>query len=118
VVESGRYAPLPFSPHCIPHSGTDAAREIENGTLYQLRLIPSGPVGREAMIAAGQKQSITLPAGTYKVVGRVNAPDVLPFYGEIYKSGEQCAVQFTCIENHGERFQWNQLGAECGMASC
>jgi hypothetical protein len=95
VAQGGRYTPLPVSAHCIPHPGPDTSRTIENGTSYQLRLIFGGPVEREATIAPGQKQSIDLPAGRYKVVGRVTAPNVLPFYGEeTYKSGEECAVQF------------------------
>ena len=69
LAQSGRYVPLPASVHCIPYSGTGALRTVENGTSYQLRLVFSGPVDREVAIAPGQKQSINLPVGAYKVGG-------------------------------------------------
>lgn len=94
-VAQGKYTPLPAAAHCVPYSGTGTLRTIENGTSYQLRVMFSGAVEREATIPPGQKQSIDLPVGAYKVVGRVGAANVLPFYGqESYKAGEECAVQF------------------------
>jgi|ERR1017187_6383508 hypothetical protein len=97
TIRGGRYLPLPVpvSGSCVPHSGTGALRVVENGTLYQLRLLFSGPVDREVTISPGQKQSVSLPAGQYKVAGSVNATNVRPFYGEeTYKDAEECAVQF------------------------
>jgi hypothetical protein len=79
----------------MPYSGTGTLRTIENGTSYELRVMFTGAADREATIPPGHKQSINLPAGAYKVLGRVGVSNVLPFYGEeSYKAGEECAVQF------------------------
>jgi hypothetical protein len=96
VVQGGKYTPLPASAPCIPHPGSVSLRTIENGTSYQLRLMLSGPLDRDVTISPGQKQSVDLPAGTYKVVGRVSSTNVLPFYGEeTCRVGEECAVRFS-----------------------
>jgi tetratricopeptide (TPR) repeat protein len=95
VVGSGHYSPLPASGPCAPFSGSGTLRTIENATSYQLRVVFSGPVDREVTIASRGKQTLNLPGGNYQVVGRVDVPIVLPFYGlETYKSGEECGVTF------------------------
>ena len=61
----------------------------------KVRVIFSGPVDREVTIPPGAKQSVNLPGGSYKVVGRLSAPNILPLYGqETYTSGEECGVRF------------------------
>ena len=56
--------------------------EVKNDTAYTLTALFSGPIERRVEVAPGASISVELPPGAYKLVGRVNAPDVLPSYGE------------------------------------
>jgi hypothetical protein len=70
-------------------------RTIENRTAHALRVLFSGPLDIAIELPAGNVQSITLPAGTYKVVGKVSAASVLPFYGEqTYAAGDEYRSHF------------------------
>lgn len=74
----------------------DARRVVRNGTGYQLRVVFTGPVDREIALEPGASQTIILKPGQYTVLGRVSAPDVLPFLGQqSYNSGETYTSQFV-----------------------
>ena len=83
-VRRGKYTPLPQ----IQATGAGASRngmavfEVRNDTAYTLTALFSGPIERRVEVAPGSSTAIELPPGAYKLVGRVNAPDVLPSYGE------------------------------------
>jgi tetratricopeptide (TPR) repeat protein len=96
IAQSGRYAALPAAAQeRAAGLGLGVVRVIENRTPFSLRVVFSGPTDQEIALAAGATQSLTLPAGTYRVLGRVGAPNVLPFYGEqIYESGTRYTSQF------------------------
>lgn len=68
---------------------------VNNSTPYTLSVYFEGPVARSANIAPKQSQALELAAGTFQVAGRVDAADVLPFYGkETYGSSIQYTVTF------------------------
>jgi len=95
VVHSGRFTPLPPLQQRVPVSGTEAVRVVENRTPYPLRVVFSGPADREINVSPGGSESVTLPAGRYKVLGRVASTNVLPFYGEqTYDAATQYTSQF------------------------
>jgi hypothetical protein len=84
VEQGGRYTKLP---QADAESGSDVPAGVcvqifENRTTYTLTVLFGGPVEREERIPAGGSGRIQLPAGIYKVVGRVPAPDVLPSFRE------------------------------------
>lgn len=71
------------------------ARTVENGTSYVLRVAFSGPVDQEIELQPGEKRSLMLPVGTYRVLGRVSAPNVLPFFGtQSYEGGAEYPSRF------------------------
>jgi hypothetical protein len=52
-------------------------------------------IDEAALSPWGQARAMNLPAGLYKVLGRVATSDVLPFYGEqTYNVREECATRF------------------------
>jgi len=83
-IRSGRYTPLPP----IQSMGSASSRnemavfEVRNDTAYTLTALFSGPIERRVEVAPGTSTSVELPPGAYKLAGRVNAPNVLPSYGE------------------------------------
>ena len=72
----------------IQSTGASASRngmavlEIKNDTAYTLTALFGGPTERRVEVAPGGSISVELLPGSYKVAGRVNAPGVLPSYGE------------------------------------
>jgi hypothetical protein len=103
VARSGRYTPFPTAVQQPALGlGLDVLYVIENRTSYPLRVVFSGPADQEITVVPGAAQTITLPAGTYKVLGRVNAPNVLPFYVEqFYESGTKYTSQFFISTSGG-----------------
>jgi hypothetical protein len=96
VAQSGRYTALPApARERAAGLGLGVVQVIENRTSYSLRVAFSGPADRETTIDPGATQTVSLPAGTYRVLGRVDAPNVLPFYGQQkYDSGMKYTSQF------------------------
>ena len=77
-------------------SANISTRVVKNGTGYQLRVVFTGPVDREITLTPGGSETITLPPGEYKVLGRVAAPNVSPFLGsQTYGRGETYTSQFA-----------------------
>ena len=95
---SGRTSPLPSGSPCISDSSlTDGfvRYEVKNSTPYDPRVIMSGPSEHEVHVAPNSSQAATLPAATYKILGRVNSPSVLPFLGtRVLPSGNICGSEF------------------------
>ena len=83
-IRTGKYTSLPP----IQRTGATTSRngmavfEVKNDTAYALTALFSGPIERRVEVAPGSSVSVELPPGAYKLVGRVNALDVLPSYGE------------------------------------
>jgi hypothetical protein len=83
-IMSGKYTPLPpIQTTGVSASGNGmAVFEVKNDTAYTLTVLFSGPTERRLELAPGASISVELLPGSYKLVGRVNAPNVLPSYGE------------------------------------
>jgi hypothetical protein len=81
AVLSGRYNPLPPSRKVGSSGSGPASITVTNGTPYVLTLNYEGVGGTSASIQPHTKTIITLPAASYRVTGRVSAPNVLPFAG-------------------------------------
>lgn len=98
LARSRQYSAMPAPRRTTPDQTLTEGmvqRSVENGTSYTLRILLSGPVNRELRLAPGQRQSLTLPAGAYRVAAHLTAPNVLPFYGEqTYESGAQYESKF------------------------
>ena len=84
VFLSGTYTALPpiQSVGARPSPSGMAILEIKNNTAYTLTALFTGPDDRRIDLAPGRSASVELRPGSYKLVGRVNAPDVEPSYGE------------------------------------
>jgi len=89
VIKSERYTALPTP--TINRSANvpngSALVNIKNDTAYKLTVLLSGPLDRQIEIDPRTSTSINMVSGTYKVVGRVAAANVLPSYGEYSLSG-------------------------------
>ena len=100
---SGRTAPLPTHSPCQSDkllAGGVARYEVKNSTAYALRVILSGPAEREIRMTPNSSQTVTFPAGSYRVLGKVASPGVLPFYGrETFMAGTGCASEFYIQRN-------------------
>ncbi|HEV2200753.1 MAG TPA: OmpH family outer membrane protein [Bryobacteraceae bacterium] len=97
VARSGRYTALPPGSPCQADGslGGLARYEIKNGTVYDLRVILSGPAGQEVHVPPNSSQTVTFPAGTYRILGKVSSPSVFPFFGEqVFPAGAGCGSQF------------------------
>jgi hypothetical protein len=96
AVRNGKYTPLP------PIQSTGAAAspngvgvfEVKNDTPYTLTALFSGPIERRVDVAPRGSLSIYLPAGSYKLVGQVNSPNVLPSYGEHVFDARSAGIEF------------------------
>ncbi len=88
VLRSGRYNSLPPA-QSIGVAGTgQPSLSIQNQTAYELMVLMAGAVEKSLIIPAGGSQNVVLPAGTYRILGRVKAANVLPFFGtQDYASG-------------------------------
>jgi hypothetical protein len=89
VVESKQYTALPMptiNPGIAVPNGITRL-EIRNDTSYALTILLSGPVEQRIEIAAGATVSAEMQAGTYRVVGRANAANVLPSYNQWQLAG-------------------------------
>jgi hypothetical protein len=94
-VRNGRYTPLPpiQSTGAPSHNGMGVF-EVKNNTPYTLTALFSGPIERRVEVPARGSISIELPAGSYKLVGRVDAPNVLPSYGEHVFDASSAGLEF------------------------
>lgn len=83
VVKEGEHGDLPImiDPNTRMRAGPASLR-VRNDTPYTLTVLMSGPADRRLEIAARSGTAIEVPSGTYKVAGKVDAPNVLASYGE------------------------------------
>jgi len=68
--------------------------EVKNRTPYTLTASFGGPVERRVDVAPGSSTSIDLPTGSYRLAGRVDAPNVLPSYAEYVLNASSAGVEF------------------------
>jgi hypothetical protein len=69
--------------------GGMAMETIDNHTVYTLKVLLSGPREQEITIAPGSEQTLTFPAGVYRVLGRASSPSIRPFLGQQdYQAGK------------------------------
>jgi hypothetical protein len=81
IAKSGRYTTLPQAQATTSGGYGLPNISLENQTAYELTVMVAGPLERSVTISPGSSQTVTLPVGTYRVVGRINASNVLPFFG-------------------------------------
>jgi hypothetical protein len=94
-VRNGRYTPLPpIQSTGAPSTNGMGVFEVKNNTPYTLTALFSGPIERRVEVPARGSISIDLPAGSYKLVGRVDAPNVLPSYGEHVFDASSAGLEF------------------------
>lgn len=95
VLRSGQYTGLPPAQRIGSVGSGQPTLSIENRTSYLLTVLLAGPVEQSVSVASGATQKIVVPAGSYRVLGRVNAANVLPFYGnQDYSSGTEYSESF------------------------
>jgi hypothetical protein len=95
VARSGRYSTLP-PPTGSRGGGSGSPKlKITNSTSYGLTVDFAGAVERSLKLASGQSVEIELAPGSYRVLGRVDAPNVLPFLGDHnYEAGGSYTSSF------------------------
>jgi len=82
VIASGRYTRLPPA-HAVAHSTDSGTSHLSvlNRTVYTLTVTFYGATERSAKVSAGKTLELDFVPGTYRVLGSVNSPTVLPFVG-------------------------------------
>src|ERR1700674_3823121 len=95
IIKSGRYTQMPTA-HRVGSSGSGLASiKITNDTGYALSLVYEGSTSQTIIIPAGSAATIQLPAGFFRVLGRVSATGVLPFVGsETVGAGDNFVTSF------------------------
>lgn len=95
IVASGRYRALPQAQSTSIGISAQSSISIDNRTAYELTVLLAGPIERSLAVSAGGSQTVELPPGNYRVVGKVNAPNVLPFFGsQTYATGTSYSESF------------------------
>lgn len=54
---------------------------VENATRYTLTVLYSGPESKSVFIPAGEKASVKIPNGQYRIAASVTSPSVRPYAG-------------------------------------
>jgi len=94
-IRTGSYTPLPpIQSTGVPARNGMGVFEVRNKTPYTLTAMFGGPTERRVEVAPSGSISIDLPTGSYKVVGRVNAPNFLPSYGEYLFDAGVAGIEF------------------------
>lgn len=95
-IRSGIHSQMPPAQRsALSGSGGRTTMSVNNSTRYNLSVYFDGPVSKSLNIPPNQSQTVDLAAGDFHVAGRVDAVDVLPFYGEeTYGNSMQYAVTF------------------------
>jgi hypothetical protein len=95
IVKSGRYTPMPTAQRVGSSGSGLASIKVTNNTAYTLSLVYEGISSQTLTIPARNTATIQLPAGSFRVLGRVSAPGVLPFIGsEILGPGDSLVSRF------------------------
>jgi hypothetical protein len=113
VIDSGRYTNLP-QPRSLGSGGGAGGRSklsIENRTQYELTVLMAGPAEESISLEPGAVRSVDLAPGSYRVVGRVNSSNVLPFAGtNSYSAGmSYSSVFYGSSEESVGKFRFGQL---------
>jgi hypothetical protein len=95
VIASGHYTQMP-SAQLVGSSGSGPASiKITNDTAYDLSVFYEGTTSKTVTVAAGQTTAMELQPGSYRELGRVKAPNVLPFVGQgVFGPGDNFVVHF------------------------
>jgi hypothetical protein len=85
-IRRGSYSPMPAaqrSPAAVPSGAAGrTTMTVRNSTQHSLSVYFDGPVSRSLILAPGSSQTLDLAPGAFHVAGRVDASNVLPFYGD------------------------------------
>jgi hypothetical protein len=81
IIKSGRYTQMPAAQRVGSSGSGPASIKVTNDTAYSLTVVYEGISSRTLIIPAHDTTTIQLPAGSFRVLGRVSAPGVLPFIG-------------------------------------
>ena len=82
ALKSGSYTPLPPIQRIRSSGYGPASINIKNDTGYSLTIVYEGQSGTTVTVPAHQTSTVSVSAGSYRVMGRVSAPNVLPFIGD------------------------------------
>jgi hypothetical protein len=95
TVRSGVYSPLPpIQSSGAPCRSSTCPFQVKNDTSYNLTVLFGGPTERRVEVAPGGSVSTDLQSGSYKIVGRVNAANVTPSYGDYVLDATSAGIEF------------------------
>ena len=80
-IAKGKFTTLPASSPISYSRGANAKIELTNDTQYKLTIRYSGQESLKITLNAHEKETITLPTGTYKIAVTAEGGRVRPFYG-------------------------------------
>jgi hypothetical protein len=68
--------------------------QVKNDTAYSLTVLFGGPSEQRVELAPSSSTSVNLLSGSYKIVGRVNAANVTPSYGDYSLDATSAGIEF------------------------
>ena len=97
VIHTGKYSQLPPDEVLSRSDGSRPPHlSILNDTGYTLKVTYYGSTERSVKVVAGQSLGLDFAPGTYRVLGRVSDPTVLPFVGNRdYATGHTYTSTFS-----------------------
>jgi hypothetical protein len=101
-IQSGPYKAPPTAEPAPTSSGMSGhtVLRIQNSTGYELSVYYEGQVSKTLTLSPGATQEVELAPGSFRVGGRVAAPNVVPFYGvETYANSTRYSVEFYLKPN-------------------
>lgn len=95
TVRSGVYSPLPpIQSSGVPCRNGMCVFGVKNDTAYSLTVLFGGPSEQRVELAPSGSTSVSLLSGSYKIVGRVNAANVAPSYGDYVLDATSAGIEF------------------------
>ncbi|MGA7410924.1 MAG: hypothetical protein WBW33_10595 [Bryobacteraceae bacterium] len=95
IIKSGRYTQMPPAERAGSSGSGLASIRITNSTAYTLTIVYDGVASATSTIPAHGSSTLQLPAGSFRVLGRVSEPGVLPFIGrETFGPGDNLVTDF------------------------
>jgi hypothetical protein len=95
TVRNGAHSALPpIQSSGVPCRNGMCAFGVKNDTAYSLTVLFGGPSEQRVELAPSSSTSVNLLPGSYKIVGRVNAANVTPSYGDYVLDATSAGIEF------------------------
>jgi len=102
-IASGKYGELPPMDKYYNEGGPTSYITISNDTQYNLTILYSGIESKRIILQPGERSTISLLNGNYKIAASVNAYDVCNYYGVEELTGQHYSVNYYILKSENNR---------------